>query len=296
MEKVYIGFIHFLGSVLRGSYFFYLGLILFVSCASKASNKNEPTVGNDSLNNIVNNDKIIGNHEEDHSKIDTFLVPDIKMQDIDKALVNMDKVRGYLRFEWQKDTLKLELFLQKGKPAKLAYTTFDDGGIASGLGAYYFDSSGKVFANKLYYEDREVTEVFLGQHEVLKYEKKGNLRFLQMNKEAQLYREVTSVKKLDDYMMVLNNYFYTAPQPSKDAWAILKAEKPINLYELPDENSKVISKVNQSLSLKYLGNNRQQSVVGQLTWAWYHVITEKGVEGWVFGHPELISAQDDEND
>jgi hypothetical protein len=276
--------------------FILLGWTLFISCASQANNENKSGSAPDSTNKVKEDHVEVVNKADSLNKLDTFFTPERKMIEIDKELEHMEKVNGFIQFDWQKDTLKLELYLEKGRPAKLTYTTFDDGGIASGLGAYYFDSLGKVFANKLYYENKEVVEAYLGNHEVLKYDKNGEIHLLQMNKEAQLYREAISVKTLDDFMMVLNIFNYTAPKPSSNAWAILKVKESLKLYESPNEKSRVLLTLNKSTSLKYLGNNRKQDVVGELTWAWYHVSTEKGVKGWVFGHPDLISEQNDETD
>lgn len=213
---------------------------------------------------------------------------------IDKNESSLKSISGFIFHELLTDTLRLELFYYHNKPVKLKYTMFEDGGDAIGIGSFYFDNSGYVFANKLSYDYFDIVELFVGDNKILKYKKNGaELEVLKMNPEAGLYRESAAVKQLDDFMLILQDSSYTAPKPSIKSPPILQTLEEVFVYENPD-TLKLVGKLSRYEQLIYLGNNRKFDVVNGKIWSWYYIANTKGLKGWIFGHPDCLGDFNDE--
>lgn len=232
---------------------------------------------------------------------------DRAMSNIDTTLDSLEKITGFLQ-EGEADTLKLELYLRNKKPAKLIYTTFDDGGTAAGVAAFFFDTTGAVLGHKNYFEEEKMEAVscYLGNDTLLVYRKSGGrITMAQPNRVAQQSIKARDVRSLDDYMMALHVSDYTTPALTTEAGPSLLATGAVTIYQGRNLKSPVLKTMPERAHLIYLGNDRD-SIAGNRNlkkdkskalkneW-WYHVATEDSVNGWIQVHPGLMSELNDEN-
>jgi hypothetical protein len=272
------------------------GLILF-GCKGKsrstgadsAPDSKRATGRTDSLNALV------ARLDNDMTAIDR----ENSLERIDSYLLNLQHEGTVLK--QQGDTLRIALYSRSNTARKLEYSLFgEDERTTEGVGYYYFDSSGRLFASR--YSDtieEQVNQhitIFLGSHQKEDYTKVGDKITLGTKSEAAIvpYFVADAVKQVDDLMQVFPNVRFSTPKVEPSSGLGLFTLTAISLFADSTSKSSKIKSLPYGSKLFYLGSSRLPEMISGQSWLWYKVKAPHGAVGWVFGHPEYIHDLNDE--
>lgn len=269
-------------------------LICFFSCSINTSKtKDTSNISTDTttvIRDTVNLRPFVGNKKANIFDIDstiTSIDSQIDEHKIEKKSILLSK--------FYKDSLILRLFYENSVPVKMIYTTFEDGGEAYGEGAFYFNDTGLCFANRIKYDDFDITELYFSNHQLIKYKKEKDNSIVPMDIPilAQVYREAIAQKTLADYFQFFK-IKYDFFLPSDASKLFLKNLKEIELYSDYKFTEKAITVIPPNQKILFLYASNHQNTLRGETWIWYYV-KFSSYKGWIFGSPELIVEYDDEN-
>jgi hypothetical protein len=190
-------------------------------------------------------------------------------------------------------TVVLRLQEKNNVPVQFRYTLMGDDGREDGYGTYYFDSTGTVIGNKVgtYYQ------VFKSNSEVALYEKEGNkIKQNDIDSVGILSKIAIASREVSMYLQFFPKCKFQNLTPSPYAIPTIRTfASKVQIKRDHTIGSSVVAELPAKTKLIFLGATKNQDTVNGKTWIWYEVSTVKGIKGWVFGHPSLVSELNDEN-
>jgi hypothetical protein len=190
-------------------------------------------------------------------------------------------------------SINLKVYYHFKRLLKLEYTVLDDDSIPSGIGTYYFDKLGFLVGNK----SGDFFTIYNIKDTVILYEKiDGSIQENSVNTIGKLSKIAISNRIVNSYLSFFNirpNYFV---MPSDRSIPTIKV-KHANLYlrDYPEKNSVINKDIKVGTRLIYLNSTNKNLTFENKKWVWYYVMTEDGIRGWIFGHPDFIIDLNDEN-
>jgi len=212
-------------------------------------------------------------------------------------IILKNKNEYYSNKNIQADSLDLKMFSLKKFAKILYFPIFDDSGEPYAKGAFFFNDNGYLIARRLFYNDKELnikeaTRLYLNNNTVISYNitfDKNEIKTTRINKHIQHYLEACAIRDVDGYLFHFNDIKYTLPIPADDAGNILKTIFPKTpLMKEPSQFSEVISFIPNGTGLRYIKRSEKVDTIGERTWIWIYVETDKKEKGWIFGHPDFV--------